>query len=277
MKMKKHTAILILLISTTFALAQKKDQIKGSKTVTVESKEIGQFNSIEINDNLEVYLEKGEIPGIKIEADDNLHDIITIDLRENALRLFTSKEVVKSKKLIVKVTYTNELNRITVKDKATVNAIQEIQLNTINIRSVGSSNLFINANVKNFILQSEDKSKTELNLKSENAKLELSNNASLKALISTVDFTSDLYQKSTATIEGDATNAIIRLDNNSVFTGKKLTIKNVDLITESYSGCSINAATNISIAASEKSEIELYGSPKIEMKKFGDEAKLFKK
>jgi hypothetical protein len=275
--MKKHTAVLILLISTTFALAQKKDQIKGSKTVTVESKEIGQFNSIEINDNLEVYLEKGEVPGIKIEADDNLHDIITIDLRENALRLFTSKEVVKSKKLIVKITYTNELNRITVKDKATVNAIQEIQLNTINIRSFGSSNLFINVNVKNFILQSDDKSKTELNLKSENAKLELSNNASLKALISTVDFTSDLYQKSTATIEGDATNAIIRLDNNSVFTGKKLTLKNVDLITESYSGCSINAATNISIAASDKSEIELYGSPKIEMKKFSDEAKLFKK
>jgi hypothetical protein len=275
--MKKYTALLLLLLSTTFALAQKKVQIKGSKTVTVESKEIGQFNSIEINDNLEVYLEKGEIPGIKIEADDNLHDIITIDLRENVLRLFTSKEVVKSKKLIVKVTYTNELNRITVKDKAIVNAIQEIQLNTINIRSFGSSNLFINANVKNFILQSDDKSKTELNLKSENAKLELSNNASLKALISTVDFTSDLYQKSAATIEGDVTNATIRLDNNSVFTGKKLTIKNVNLITESYSGCSINAATNISIAASDKSEIELYGSPKIEMKKFSNEAKLFKK
>jgi hypothetical protein len=277
MKMKKHTAILIFLISTTLALAQKKDQIKGSKTVTVESKEIGHFNSIEINDNLEIYLEKGEVPGIKIEADDNLHDIIRIDLKENALRLFTTKEVVKSKKLIVKVTYTNELNRITVKDKATVNAIQEIQLNTINISSLGSSNLFINANVKNFILQSDDKSKTELNLKSENAKLELSNNASLKALISTVDFTSDLYQKSTATIEGDATNATIRLDNNSVFTGKKLTIKNVDLITESYSGCSINADTTISIAASDKSEIGLYGSPKIDLKKFSDEAKLFKK
>jgi hypothetical protein len=61
----------------------------------------------ELEDNLEVYLEK-EKTGIKIEADDNLHDIISMDLRDKILRIYTSKEA-KIQKLIVKVTYTNDL------------------------------------------------------------------------------------------------------------------------------------------------------------------------
>ncbi|UQD56255.1 DUF2807 domain-containing protein [Flavobacterium sp. K5-23] len=275
--MKKYTPLLLLVLLTTFGFAQKKDKIKGSKKVITELKTIGTFSSIEINDNLEISLEKGETPSIKIEADDNLHDVISLDLRDGVLRLFTSKEIIKYKKLTLKVTYTNDLTTIIAKDQSIVNAIQEIQSNGVTIRSFGSSKLFLNVNVKDFELQSEDKSKIELNLKSESAKIILSNDAALKSLISTVDLTSDLYQDASANIEGNATKATIRLDNDSKFTGKKLTIKNLDLITEIKAECSVNAENNISIAASGKSEIELYGSPKIDMRKFTDEVKLLKK
>ena len=275
--MKKYAIILLLALSTTFALAQKKEKIKGSKTVTTEQKEVGKFNSIEVDDNLEVYLEKGEKPEIKIEADDNLHGIITIQLRDNTLRLYTSKEAIKYKKLIVKVTYTNDMTLVTSKHEATINAIQEIQLDDITIKSLDNSKLFLNVNSKSFLLQADDKSKIELNLKSEKAKVELSKNANLKSLISASDLTCDLYQKSEANIEGDATNAVIRLDNNSSFIGNKLTIKNIDLTAESYSSSRINAETSIIIDAGDKSEIQLYGTPKIEVRKFADEAKLFKK
>jgi hypothetical protein len=275
--MKKNTVLLLLLISTTFVLAQKKEKINGSKTVTIEQKEIGAFYSLEVEDNLEVYLERGEKPAIKIEADDNLHEIITIDLKDNTLRLYTAKAAVKYKKLIVRVTYTNELNRVTAKNTATINAIQEIQLEDIAFKSLDYATLFLNINSKNFLLQSNDKSKIELNLKSEKVKIELSDNSSLKSLISTIDLNCDLYQKTEANIEGDATNAVIRLDNNATFIGNKLTIKNIDLTTESYSNCSINALTLIAISANEQSEIQLYGDPKIEIKQFAGEATLSKR
>lgn len=275
--MKKYTVILLLLLSTTFALAQKKEKIKGSKTVTVEQKQIGNFENLEVEDNLEVYLEKGEENGIKIEADDNLHDIVKIDLSENTLRLHTSKEAVNYKKLIVRVTYTNDLKMVTSKNEATVNAIQEIQLDDITFKTFNYSKLYLNINAKNFILQSDDKSKTELNIKSENTTIELSKNAALKALISTIDLKCDLYQKSNATLEGDVTNAIIRLDNNSILTGNKLNVKNADVTTESYTNCSLFAETTVIIDAADKSEIQLLGTPKIEIRKFADEAKLIKK
>ena len=277
MTMKKHTAILLLLLSTTLLFAQKKEKIKGSKTVTVEQRKVGDFESLTVEDNLEVYLERGERTELKIEADENLHDIISLDLSDNLLRIYTTKQATNYKKLIVRVTYTNDLNMVTSKNETTVNAIQEILVNDLTLKAHDASKLFLNVNAKNFVLQSDDKSKTELNLKSENTTIELSKNASLKALVTTTDLKVDMYQKSDATIEGDAANAIIRLDNNSSLTGNKLTVKNVDVTTESYSNCSVNAVTTVIIDAANKSEIQLVGAPKIEIRKFADEAKLIKK
>lgn len=275
--MKKNTALLLILLSTTLLLAQKKEKIKGTKTVTIEQKTVGSFNSLEVEDNLEVYLDKGEKNEIKIEADDNLHGIIAMDLRDNILRLYTSKEAVNYKKLIVRVTYTNDLNLVTAKNQAIVNAIQEIQLKDITFKAIDYSKLFLNVNSLNFILQSDDKSKTELNLKAENTIIELSKNSALKALVSTNELKCDLYQKSNATIEGDATNAFFRLNNNSDLIASKLTIKNSDVTTEEYSNCSLYAVTGIVIEAADNSEIQLHGTPKIEIRKFDGEAKLLKK
>ena len=277
MTMKKYTVILLFLLSTTLSFAQKKEKVKGSKTVTVELREIGPFESLEIEDNLEVYLERGDKNEIKIEADENLQDLITLDLKDKTLRIYTSKHAVNYKKLIVRVTYTNDLNMVTSKNETTINAIQEILLENITFKSHDYSQLFLNVNAKNFILQADDKSKTELNLKSENTSIEMSKNATLKALVSTIDLKVDLYQKANATIEGTATNAIIRLDNNSELTGNKLTIKNIDVTAESYSNCSVNAVTTVIIDAANKSEIQLVGAPKIEIRRFADEAKLIKK
>jgi hypothetical protein len=277
MKMKNHIIILLLVLSTTLTLAQKKDKIKGSRTVTIENKDVGNFQALEVEDNIEVNLERGEKDNIKIEADDNLHDVISFDLKDNTLRIYTTKEAVNYKKLTVRVTYNSDLTMITSKNDATINAIEEIQLDEITFKTFDYSKLFLNVNTKKFILLADDKSKTELNLKSENAAIQLSKNATLKSLLTTVDLKVDLYQKSNATLEGNATNTIIRLDNNSTLTGNKLITKDAEIIAESYTNCSLFVETNVIIDATDKSEIHLLGSPKIEMRQFSDEAKLFKK
>jgi len=275
--MKNYSVLLLLLFVSTFALAQKNEKIKGSKIVTVEQKEIGNFDSLEVSDNIEVYLDRGEKSELKIEADDNLHDIINIDLSSNTLRLNTSKKAVNYKKLIVRVTYTNELKMVTSKNEAVINAIQEIQLNEITFKAFDDTQLNLNVNTKNFILQTDNNSKTELNLKSEKSTIEVSKNATLKALIATVDLKCDLYQKSKANLEGDVTNAVIRLDNNTELKANNLIIKTAELITEGYSNCNINVNTDLSIDASGNSKIQIYGEQKVEIKRFMDNATLNKK
>lgn len=275
--MKNYAALLSLLLVSTLAWAQKSEKIKGSKTVTIEQKEIGGFNSLEVSDNIEVYLDRGEKCELKIEADDNLHDIITIDLTAKTLRINTTKEAANYKKLIVRITYTKELKTITANNSAVINAIQEIQLDEIAFKTKDEAKLFLNVNSKNFSLQTDDNSKTELNLKSEKAAIELSKNSTLKALISSIELKCDLYQKTKATLEGEVDNATIRLDNNAVLTANNLVIKNADLLAENYSSCDINVNNLLSLDASGNSTIHLYGEQKIETKRFMDNASLIKK
>lgn len=275
--MKKSTALFLLLLATTLSFAQKREKIKGTKIVTTSIKEVGSFDGLEVDDNLEVYLERGEKNEIRIEADDNLHDIIGMDLRDKTLRLYTSKESTIFKKLTVHVIYTNTFNKVITKNEAKVYAIQELQLDDITFNNLDFSRLYLNVNAKKFGLISDDKSRSEINLKADEATIQLSKNSILKSLVSAIKFNCDLYQKSIATIEGIAEKATIRLDNNSVFTGIKFTLKDANVTAESSSVGSVLAETAISIAAGDKSELSLYGSPTIQITRFSEEAKLFKK
>lgn len=275
--MKKSTALLLLLFVTTLTFAQKREKIRGSKVVTTSVKKVGSFDAIEVDDNLEVYLEQGEKNEIKIEADDNLHDIIGMDLREKTLRLYTNKETAIFKKLAVKVTYTKSLNKVISKNDAVVYAIQELQLDDITMNCLDFSKLFLNVNAKKFNLIADDKTRTELNLKAEDANLQLSKNAVVKTLVSAVKFKCDLYQKGNAAIEGIAEKATIRLDNNSVFTGTKFTLKDATVTAENFAVGSILAETTLSLAIGDKAEISLLGNPAIQLTRFSEEAKLLKK
>ncbi|CAC9975991.1 DUF2807 domain-containing protein [Flavobacterium sp. WLB] len=275
--MKKNTALFLLLLVTTLTFAQKREKVKGSKIVTTSIKDVGSFDALEADDNIEVYLEKGEKNEIKIEADDNLHEIIGMDLRDKTLRLYTSKESTIFKKLSVKVTYTSSLTKVIAKNDSKIYAIQEVQLDDITFSSFDYSRLYLNVNSKKFNLIADDKSRTELNLKADDGSLQLSKSASIKTLVSAIKFKCDLYQKANAAIEGIAEKATIRLDNNSVFTGTKFTLKEANVTAENNSVGSILAETTVSIAVGDKAELSLFGNPKIELTRFSEEAKLIKK
>ena len=277
MKMKHWIAVILILLSTTFSIAQKKEKIKGSKTVTTKVKEISNFNNLEVSDNIEVFLEKGEFSVLKIEADDNLQDQIAVTTVGSTLQLQTIKNITRFTKLIVRITYNSEINSITAKNDAIINAIQEIHSDKLSIQSLDESKLYLNIVSNNFDLQTAQKSTVELNLKGENTKIVMSDNSELKALIKSTGLAFDMYQKTKAKIEGNSDSATIRLDNDSKLTAEKLQVKNINLMVEQGSDCSLNAEKEIVISASGKSQIQLYGSPKIELNRFDDEAKLLKK
>lgn len=277
MKSKIYLVILTLLFSTTTLFSQKIEKIKGSGILKIVEKEIQSFTSIEVEDNVEINLEKGETSGIKIEADDNLHAVINTVVQNNVLIISTSKEAHGYKKLSVRIMYPNDLNLVTSKDESIVNGIQEIVLDNITFKSMNKSKLFLNVNSSNFSLQADDKSKIELNLKSESAFVELSKNSSLKALINSAELKCDLYQKATANIEGDSDNTITRIDNFAELNAKNFNIKKLDLTIEGKASCSVFAESSCTIEATDNAEINLYGNSTITIRKLSGEAKLFKK
>ncbi len=275
--MKISSLLAVFLLTTTVAIGQHKEKIKGSKIVVEKPKEIEEFTALEVEDNLTVYLTKGPINLVKIEADDNLLDNISFDVKEKTLRVYTPKEAVKFKKLIVRITYTSDLKSVVAKNVSIINAIEAIQLEDITFSALDYAKLYLNVNSTNFKLIGDDKTKTELNLKSEKATIKLSKNTQIKALIATKDLAFDMYQKSEAVIEGDSKNAIIRLDNNSIFTGNKFTAKNAEVTTERDAVCTLITDKTLIIDATDSSKINILGTPQIEIRKFLGKAELIKK
>lgn len=276
--MRKIKILLALVLFTSVAFAQQKEKIKGSKIVTITQKEIGDFETLEIEDNLEIFLIKGDQSGLEIEADDNLHDAIEIDLKAKNLRLAATKQVTGAKKFSIRITYTDNLKMVMAKNDANITALADINLPDFTFKGFDSSKFFANVNSKKFTLMANDKCKSELNLKSDETAIELSKNAQLKALISTPLMKFDMYQKSTAVIEGDVIDLKLRLDNNSNFTGKNLTAKNAEIVVEGYTTCSIQVSNKATIDATGKSEIQLYGETlRVDLRKFADNAALLKK
>ena len=274
----KKIIILSFLFLSMISFGQKKEKVKGSKIVKLEQKQVDDFESLEVEDNLEIFLIKGNECGIEIEADDNLIELVEYKLTGKNLRISTSKDVSSYKKLSVRVTYTDKLNMIIAKDETNVTALSDVTLDNVTFKSYDYAKLFLNAKTKNFTLMANDKSKVELNLKSEKTAVDVSKSAYVKALISSGEMRFDMYQKSSADVEGDVLDLKLRLDNNTDFTGKKLTAKNALVETSGYAKTSINIGNIATIDASGNSEIELYGEPvKIEVKHLVDSATLRKK
>lgn len=273
----KKIILLVLLLSSINNFAQKKEKVKGSKIVTMEQKEVASFKSIEVEDNLEVFLVKGTECGLEIEADDNLHEFIDFKLAGSNLRVTTTRELSSFKKLSVRITYTDGLDMVIAKNETNVTALSDVDLDIVTFKSYDFAKLYLNAKCKNFTLMANDKSKIELNLKSDKATIDVSKSAQVKALIASTDLIFDMYQKSSATIEGDVNNLKLRLDNNSDFVGSKLTAVNAQIFAEGYANGKINIKTNVALDIAGKSEIQLFGEPKIEIKRFTDSATLMKK
>jgi hypothetical protein len=275
--MKKFALLFIVVLLTSISYGQKREKVKGSKIVTIEKKEIGNFENLEIEDNLEILLIKSDKCSLEIEADDNLHSEININTNGNTLRLTTLKDVGGFKKFLVKVFYNNDFKLLLAKHESIITATSDVELDNFTIKSFDYSKIFMNGKIKTFTIMQNDKSKSELNLKAEMVTIELSKNAQLKALIASNQLKADLYQKSSAVVEGDVIDLKLRLDNSSEFTGMNLISKSAELIAEANTTTKINVVTNATIEASGKSEIQFYGDAKIELKKFTENTVIMKK
>ena len=274
--MKKIITLTFILCSF-LTFAQKKEKVKGSKIVKMEQKEVENFQNLEVEDNLEIFLVKGNECAIEIEADDNLIEYVEYKSAGNTLKLSTSRDITSSKKLSVRVTYTDDFKMLIAKNETNITALSNMTIDNITFKTYDYAKLFLNAKTKMFTLMANDKSKVELNLKSEKTTIDLSKSAQLKALISSTSMKFDLYQKSKGDIEGDIIDLDLTIDNNAYLDGEKFIAKNAEIKAEGFSTAKIMVATKVIINASGKSEIQLYGEPKIELKRFTESAVLTKK
>ena len=144
----KITAIVILLISTTSCFVDGFTGIKGNNHVVTEDRTISSdFDVIKVQQGIQLHLTQDNSTELKVEADENIIDILITEVQNNELKIYFEKNVYRAKARNVYLT-TENIKKIKASSGATVKSENTLQLTSLELdASSGSSiKVYVDAN-----------------------------------------------------------------------------------------------------------------------------------
>ena len=277
--MKKLILIALIFTGIVSLNAQKKEKIKGNREVLIKKFLVPSFSEIEIGEKFEIALEKStDTTRIIIETDDNLFDVIHYSVENEVLKFNTSMEIVKKKRLRITVFVPEKFHKIRLIEKGKVFNKDELSFDNLRIEAIekGKAELFLDIK-NNLEIEAADKSDLELEVTTNNTSVHLTGNASVKGKINTKNMEIALDDHSGFNMEGNCNQLKINTQSKAEYKSSKLEVKDAVLSTTGKSTVKINVSGNIVMKLSGESETYLYGTPKINLKTFNDNAILYKK
>ncbi len=276
--MKKLSLLILMLLSLSIT-AQKKQKIKGNKEVLIKRFTIPVFNEIEVGERFEVKLQKAtDTTRVIIETDDNLFDVIHFNVDQGVLKFNTSMEIVKKKRLRITVFVPQNFNKIRLIEKGKIFTDEQLNLETLTIEANDKSESDLKIHIdKDLAITGRGKPELKLDVYAKKAQIYLTDNASVNGVvnINEVDFKLDNHAE--AKLEGNFDDLTLKIKDKSKYKAEKLIVKKANLKAYDKTEVHINVSDKIDMKLSGKSETYLYGTPKINLKSFEDNAALFKK
>ena len=271
----RYIALLLLFTISLSINAQRKPKIKGNRVVTEVSEELEPFNSIVLNDDLEITLKKSFGPGYAIEADDNLVDILKFKVEDSTLVISSFYTVTAKKKFDITINFT-ELKAITLRE-GDVKSTDIITNETFFVDIFGDSRLDLKVNSGLMNLNMEDSSSGNFNLDVDS--LSVAMNSRTDALIYSVSGSKkiDLKDNANLELEGTTDRLVADMTNNAKLKGQKFEAASVRLNLQESSDAHINALRDLELASFGNSKTYLYGNPKITILDFLDTSQLIKR
>ena len=104
--MKKATFISLLsvLAISVSAYGQTRPEVKGSGNIVTKERKATYFNKVKVATAIDLILTQGNSESIAVEADDNLHEYIMTEIKDNTLKIYIEANVSNVKEMNVYVT-----------------------------------------------------------------------------------------------------------------------------------------------------------------------------
>lgn len=267
-------AFFLALTSTVYVSAQSDEKIKGDRNVTIKQTYIDPFKKIVVGEDFSVEIIYNSKASVEIEADSNLHEYIHFEVINDALTFSTTKKITSSKKMNIKVNYTDGLENIEVLENGEIRSLTSLELKNATLKTTGSSRAYLNIKTNEFNYTAADKARAKLNINATNSVIVLNDNVKIEALLNSKSAKIDLYQRASAKFDGTLDATQLRVDNSSSFNGKEFLTKTCNLTADLSSSATIRVDDSITIEATGNSEVYLYNTPKITLTTFVGSSKL---
>jgi hypothetical protein len=276
MKTIKIVTIAFLVLFSLTITAQKKEKIKGNKEVVEVFKNLDSFTELEIMDGLEVSLMQTNSEGYRIKADSNLIDIIRFEVFDGKLSISTNYNITSSKKLEIYVNFAT-LKKITLGQNAKVEGQSNFIFEDAELLCADGSKFELDIKSNNLRLQMSGNANGNLKLNTNETSMVLNDNAYLKGSLSTDNFYLTLNKRSDMKIKGSSNSLNLTTTGSSDIDARKLKTSSAVINASDSSKIRVFASKDLNITAKGKSDIYVYGNPEIKVEGLSDKSQIIKK
>lgn len=272
--MKKLFFIVLVLVFGLHAIGQRKPKIKGNKDVVEVRESLPAFNAIQLDDDLEVVLQKGSTEGYALEIDNNLIDVLKFKVEDSTLFISSFYNITSKRKLDITVYYT-ELNRITM-NNGEISMQDVISGNRLDVLTRETSRLELNATADIINISMEGISSGDFNVASDSLVMNLKDRIDVKVYSAGATNNLFMYENASAKFEGATDFFMVKLYGKSTLKGEQLEAKQAIVILEDSPNAKVNVLEDFQLSSRGSSKTSLYGNPKITILDFLDTSQLDK-
>lgn len=169
-------AVVMLLLSSCWFIGPS---VKGNGNVTEETRQVKEFEQIEVSRGMNVYITQGSPAKVVVIADNNLHELIETKVEGGILKVFVNENIgwAKEKKVMVTV---EKLTGVKATSGSNVYSQNQVMAENMELSTSSGANMTMDVNVK--YLKADCSSGANIHLAglAKDAELEGSSGANLK-------------------------------------------------------------------------------------------------
>lgn len=135
---KAFAFLLISVLTLTFSSCDM--GIVGNGNVEERTEDVDNFTRLDISGNFDVFLLQGKRPGLRIEADENLQDIIKVRQSGSLLVIDARENIIRAKKKNLYISYT-DLERVELNGAIDIKSESTIEVRSLSIFCSGASDM----------------------------------------------------------------------------------------------------------------------------------------
>ncbi len=267
--------VFIILLSTLISSAQVK--LKGNKIVTTEDRNISEFTTIEVIDNLNVFLVYNENQSVEVEADSNLQNSILTELNNGILTIRTSAIIGRSKALNIHLKVNKNIQEINAYNNAKVNSKNTLAIDHLTINSYDDAVFNLKLNLKNIEIHGTEKSRLNLEILSEVVAVRIENSCNLTAIIDAKETSMVGLDNAITTLKGTSNSLEIEFSGDTSYKGKDFIAANAIVKSNNNAKLYVHVTKELNLLANNSSEVHLYANPAITLHGFYDKALIKKR
>lgn len=142
-------AALLLVFTSANAQWWSKDKVKGNGDVVTKSRSIGDYDGVQLVGSMNVILVAGNEGELKIEAESNLQEYITTEVRNNVLKISTDDDVNLRPTKEIKITVPfRDLSEVSLTGSGDIWNEDQIKADNFEMQVTGSGDIMLNLNVE---------------------------------------------------------------------------------------------------------------------------------